>query len=355
MFKGYQNKSTTTPNVEVSAGIRPAQAFVTASYLPTVRFDKKVEAYKTISSGKVVAVDKGNFLVPAGLAIDLETALAQSFDVDGSALSLLAQLIAIEAGTPGTFGNVYSATDVTEGVKNFAGDTVTAGEPVVASMLKSGAIDYKTADPATAVSVVTGAGFSKPLGILPYDSWQQNGAGYGFGYTEGNPNSYTYTNFNLQASVGVLTRYYIELPVVANTSGLILPGQAVFEGTPELGLVTFNKNSNFIMLPAIADIALDTTDTYADAAVNAAVNAAIAEVNKYSGRVLGRVYFIDDEFPKDMLDWVRTWNPNGSGFTALDKAPGTATAGLPDMLSYAGVTDPAAAKMVRINVNIAGQ
>jgi len=352
--------ASTTPNIERSECIRPAQHYVPAAYLPNVRFDNKVGDWKVISYGKVVAQDVNGKLVPAGLAIDVVTAIANAYaDKDA--------FIAAKAN----FGNVYTQNDVDDGKKNFAGDAVTVNEPVVASFFAS----YNAAS-------TLNNPIGKPTGIAPYDVWKGSGAGQ-----DGNPIDYTYTNYNLQTGASILTRYFIELPVVANTSGLILPGMTVFEGTPSYGLVTFNKNSNFcplsaMSISAISDPANITASAFAagtggaptDAElkaefdrvsgavdtllasmatnVNAKIDLVESYVNNTLGSVLGKVLFIDSTFPKDFLEYVKTYLPNVTSLTALDKAPGTATAGLPDNITYAGITTATNAKVVRINVII---
>lgn len=315
------NLGATTPNVEKSQGTRPSQHYMPASYLPLVRYDNKLDDYKVISLGKVISADSKNYVVPAGLAIDIEYAIANSGDLTDKA-----DFITETAN----FGSVYSDTDVTAGVLNALGDVVTAAEPVVAS--------FFTAYEAAGVQLTF---VGDALGIAPYDIWRQNGAGYGTDYEAGNPASYNYTNWNPQQGLSILTRYFIELPVVSDASDVIYPGLAVFEGTPAIGgLVSYNNESNFVMQAAISDVG---------AVLVADINAMIAEVNANNGRVLGKVYFVDDHFPKDYLEYVRTWDA-GAGATGTANVPGSATNGLPDALSYAGETDPSTAKMVRINL-----
>lgn len=331
-FKRYdQNFSNFTPNFEVSEGIRIAEAFQFASYLPLVRFDKRTGDYKVVSGGKVLAVDSNNYVVPAGLALDIQTAIADG-DFDGCK-------------------NLYSVTDVNEGVKNFAGRAVTANEPVVKSFFdlsEEGAIP-------SAATLIHSVG--KPIGVAPYDGWRQNGAGL-----EQNPIDYTYTNWNLQESTTVLTRYYIELPVITDASKVAFPGMTVFVGAPKPGdLVTFDALSNLVVASPLAASAFEAGVAGAptDAELKAEVDRVTSALNNLHGNVLGRVTYIHDKWPKDYLQWVKTWNPNITRSAAdttgvLDKAPGSATAGLPDILTYAGVSDPTKAKIVRINLVIAG-
>ena len=319
---------STTPIVEKSAGVRPAQVYKPAPYLPLIRFDKMIGEYKVISTGKVLAVDKNGYLVPAGLAIDIETAIAGAYANKAAFIAATAQ-----------FGHVYSATDVTEGLTNFVGDAVTAGEPVVASFFA-----------AYAGNGVQNNTVGSPVGIAPYDAWRNNGAGQ-----DNNPADYRSQNWNPQAGLSILTRYFIELPVVANISSVLFPGLAVYEGTVKNGdLVTFNKNSNFVTVTPVA--ASTFTAVVPGAPTNGELdtefNRIITGFNNLQGKILGKVLFVDTAFPKDYLQYVRTWNPNITNMTDLDKAPGTSTAGLPDNLTYAGVSDPTQAKVARVNILI---
>jgi len=320
-------EGSTTPNIEKSEGVRVAQHFVGASYLPVVRFDAKMNDWKVISYGKVIATDKNNEIVPAGLAIDIDYALANAATLT-NASDFLADT--------SSFGNVYSASDVQLGARNFAGDLVVAGEPVVASF-------FAGSDAGAALNNTVGA----PLGMMPYDLWRPNGAGF-----KNNPINYRFRNWNPQQGSSILTRYFIELPVVSNLSQVVFPGLTVFEGSSVKGgdMVTFTKHSNYAVLPSVSDIALSTSDTYADAAVNTAVNTALTEINNANKRSLGRVYFVDTDFPKDFLNYVRTFKADVNPSKATDAVPGSSTSGLPDNLTYAGQTDPNTAKLVRLNL-----
>lgn len=320
-FKGYDlNHSIATPNLEISEGIRPAQHFVVAPYLPVQRFDKKEQEWKVISHGKVVSIDSSNYVVPAGYAIDIDTA-----NTLGSA--------AWTTGNAGSYKNVYTQSDIDEGIKNAAGNTPAVGEPVVKSYFTG------TSDTSGLGTQVIKVGF--PLGMLAQDAWKQNGAGYGVGYGAATSDAYTFSNFSLQQGVTILTRYFIELPVVSGTSGVVLKGITTFDiaanGAPVVGgMVSFDANSNFVMAPALA------TNTVA---------ALASSVDNAIGRNLGRIFFVDNQWPKDYLELVKSYAPNTtiSGL-AINKVPGQSTAGLPDNLWLAGVSDPATAKTVKINV-----
>lgn len=329
--KSHLPTGITTPNIEKSMGVRPSQFYVVANYLPLVRFDDQVNDYVVISYGKVVARDNSGFLVPAGLAKDVETAVAGGYTDKNAFVAATA-----------SFANVYTSTDVQEGVKNAAGDDVVAGEPVVASFFEG----YD----ATASQNVT---ISSPLGVVAQNAFRQNGAGYGNGYTSGNPVNYRNTNWNLQAGVVVLTRYFIELPVVADLSAVKLPGMVVFEGTPNMsGLVTFTAHSNFTSLSPLASssFAAASAGNPTDEELKAEFDRIIGWANDTAQNVIGRIYFMNDQYPQGMLDYVRTYDADVDGVKAYEYPAGMSTSGLPQSLYAAGVSDPTQAKTVRINL-----
>ena len=61
--------------------------------------------------------------------------------------------------------------------------------------------------------------------------------------------------------------------------------------------------------------------------------------------IIGQVWKVETGFPKDYLDRVRTAY---QGLGVLDKMPGSASAGLPDTITYAGGT--ALKGVIRINL-----
>lgn len=321
----------TTPNIEKSMGVRPSQLYVVAPYLPLVRYDDQVNDYVVISYGKVVARDSSGYLVPAGLAKDIEAAISGGYTDKAAFIAATSH-----------FANVYTATDVQEGVKNAAGDDVTAGEPVVASFFEG----YD----ATAAQNVT---VSSPLGVVAQNAFRQNGAGYGNGYTSGNPVNYRNTNWNLQHGVVVLTRYFIELPVISDLSTITLPGMVVFEGTPDMsGLVTFTAHSNFTSLSPLSAsaFAAAAAGSPTDEELKAEFDRIINWANDAAKNVIGRIYFMNDQYPQGFLDYVRTYDANVDGVKAYEQPAGMSTSGLPQSLYAAGVSDPTQAKTVRINL-----
>ena len=315
-FKKYDHISRITPNTEISEGVRPADNFIPASYLPLVRYDKKLEDWYVISAGKVVAVDSNNRVVPAGLLKDIQAAIAAGDVNDASVI------------------NAYTQTDVDEGVHNAAGNLVTAGEKVVASFFPSDDAHVAHGLGEAGTDRIT---VSKPLGIAPYNFFRWNGAG-----PDNNPMDYAYTNYNMQSGIAILTRYYIELPVVSTLNNVAFSGMAVFKGAAVPGaLVTYDAYSNFV--PA-GDITVA-----ADGTTGAAIAADLqTELNEREGTILGRIYMVDKVWPKDYMDRVKTWEVDG--FTTTDKTPGSATNGMPDTLSYSGGDKESTPAVVRINL-----
>jgi hypothetical protein len=324
-----------TPNIEISEGIRPAEELWPASYLKLVRFDKYLEDYYVVSAGKVVALDSNGNLVPAGLK--LQAALYKTtWDATNGNLGAnrTAARAAVDAMTGMTAGaGVYDANDVSPtgsgvAVNGATGNDVVAGEYVVENFFTAvtdgGAkrvIDLVTADLDDADSNLTQVLFvSNPIGIAPYNYFRWAG-GDGF-----NPSSYNHHNYNMQHRSAVLCDYYIELPRIDDKSLIQFAGLSVVFDS---GLTL--RAGDFLGFDASSDMIAVDVDT-----TPASVNWA---------QIIGQVLKVDTTFPKDYLDRVRTAY---SGLGVLDKMPGSASAGLPDNISYAGGT--ALKGVVRINL-----
>lgn len=282
-FKTYNERGHITPNFEYSEGIRPAGQYMPAPWLPAVRFNQFFEEFFVLSGGKPVAMDSTGHLVPAGLRLEAE-AYKTAFDGSGVAAADAQAVVR------------YTADDVARGLRNAAGNLVVAGEPVVKSLFNlSGA---------TAVPVIT---ISRWVGIAMYNY---------FGHPGGdgeNPARFNTHNFNLQNKVGFLCDYVIQVPVVLN--------QGVYDSAPFKGMgamiatavrpgefVSYDRNSNFVTIGY--DVGANDM-----------------------GAIVGQVLSVDTDFPKDLLDKVRT---QYNGFGELEKMPGSATGGKPDVLTYSG-------------------
>lgn len=371
--KQWDHVGTITPDIEISEGIRPAEEFKPAAWLPVGRFDKHYEEYFVVSAGKAVALDNDGRVVPAGYSIG-------TTEIDYTDADVEAGTINVATGAAVTQAEADAAAFAVSTVANFMGRT---GE-------------------AMAVSA--------PIGIAPYNYWQWAG-GDGF-----NPSQYRKHNHNLQHQVAVLCDYYIELPLVP----LVQAAAALGAGTKDasLNIVDFAN--------AMADIAKNTPRTplvfsegvgapgdvatrfvdevasrasilaagdyyvdYATGIVSAYGTGAIGATDyelayyKYAAGsapstyacaigdlqpgdfvkfdadsnmvvadvaggdsfdvVIGQVLARDSRFPKDALDRVRTAY---AGLGVENQMPGSANGGFPTNISYSG----AANTVVRINL-----
>ena len=166
--RGYER---TRGLLEVSEGQRPAVEYKPAQYLPVVREDRNLEDWVVVEAGRIVAVD------PSG------------------------DLVLCNGGAAQTL--TYTANDI--------GITVDIDD--------AGHDTYVTAAGTSSASV---AG-NKPIGVAPYDYYQNLNAGFGgTGATK-------YLNYQWQDKVAVLCDYLVEVPVLATTdaSGAIAAGDLV--------------------------------------------------------------------------------------------------------------------------------
>ncbi len=326
--KKWDHVGNMTPNVEISEGIRPAEELAPASYLKLVRFDKYLEDYYVVSAGKVVALDSDGNVVPAGLALQAAIYKTAWDDENGNlGTNRQAGRDAVD-GMAGHLAGmaVYDGADVspvgsTVAVKGHTGNDVVAGDYMVENLFEvvtqangtQRVIDMVVADEDDAdqnlADVVT---ISDPIGIAPYNFFRWAG-------DASNPANYVHHNYKMQHQVAVLCDYYIELPRIDDKSLIAFDGLAVlFDSgltlTPGTFL-TFDTASDMVAGGS------DCTD------------------------IIGQAWVIDSAFPKDYLDRVRTAY---QGLGTLDQMPGSANAGLPDNIAYAGGT--AVKGVVRINL-----
>ena len=370
--KQWDHVGSITPDIEISEGIRPAEEFKPAAWLPVQRFDKYYEEYFVVSAGKIVALDNDGRVVPAQFATS--TVEIDYADAD------------VEAGTI----NVATGTAVTQAVADAAAFAVST----VSDFMGSGA--------AMAVSA--------PIGIAPYNYWQWAG-GDGF-----NPAQYRNHNHNLQHQVAVLCDYYIELPLVP----AVQSAAALGEGAKDASLniadfanamadiatntdrtpVTFAEGAGapgdvatrFVNEVATRADIISTGDYYITSAGVVSVyatgtvgatdytivyykyvtggsvstyacatgdvqpgdfvmfddnsNMVTADVSGGTDKfdvVIGQVLARDSRFPKDALEKVRTAY---AGLGVEKQMPGSANGGVPHNISYSGAADT----VVRINL-----
>jgi hypothetical protein len=183
--RGYERNSNLVREfLEISDGIRPALELRPAQYLPTKYQDHYLNDYVVITAGTIVAVDASGDLVNA----------------NGGASQAI----------------TYTSNDV-----GLTVDFEANGHDAYVSGAK------------TTTAKMPG---NKPIGIAPYDYFQNiNG-----GFDSANPTGLTkYTNYQIQDKVAVLCDYLVEVPVKSGVDA---------SGTVNVGdLVQSDANGGFIL------------------------------------------------------------------------------------------------------------
>jgi len=189
--RGYERNSNLTRHyLEISQGVRPAIVARPAQYLPVKVQDQYLNDWVVISAGTIVSCD------PSG------------------------DLIWANGGQNHTI--TYTANDV--------GLTI--------DITANGRDSYVTAAATSASGLLP----NKPIGVAPYDYFQNLNQGY----DSASPGGLTkYTNYQIQDKVAILCDYLIELPVRGDTSA---PGANDSSGVITCGdLVQPNENGAFVL------------------------------------------------------------------------------------------------------------
>lgn len=189
--RGYERNSNLTRHyMEISQGIRPAIEARPAQYLPVKVQDQYLNDWVVISAGTIVAID------PSGELVWANGGLYTSI--------------------------VYTSNDV--------GITV--------DVTANGRDSYVTAAATSASGMLP----NKPIGVAPYDYYQNINQGY----DNASPQGLTrYTNYQIQDKVAILCDYLIELPVRPDASA---PGANDSSGVIKAGdLVQPNTNGAFVL------------------------------------------------------------------------------------------------------------
>lgn len=382
--KRFDDWGKVTPQVEISEGIRPAQAYLPAPYLPTVRYNEHYRDYFVISAGTPVALDSNGFVIPAGLALQFQN-ITKSTGVN----------LATTAGL-----TTYSATDVTLGIKNALGETCEAGEPVIAAMLgisNAGGEDWTSEDTrldddtnvVLALTPAIGFATADMWLLSSYGSWSPSAAtlagaaaeALAFYAAESSPYLMKYHNYELQGPVGITTRAYIEVPVVTVASafttadtplfGGIARGAAITGGTIWHGNIFFPGVSvgYDVYSRYVPTLAATVSTEVSGSAITAAnfidvansagttdeeVETALMQYHAGLSTICGRCLWYEplSVYPKDYLGHVRTAY-NVTGFNAIDRMPGSANGGYPDNVAYAASSATISSSIVgvaRINL-----
>ena len=279
-----------TPDNKLSEGIDSVERHMPAPWLPLVRYDTKFKTHVVISSQKAVAfatdASGAQYIVPAGLALDLAAAVTAGGDSTGAKTK-------------------YTVEDVKNGVKNAKGDDVTDGEAVVASFFDGS----------------TQKVFVSPFcGINNYNIFRHPG---GDGV---NPTLYNAYNYNPQPTISYNMDYAFQYAMVKDNTEYVkapLTGISAFVGDKAMAgqFITYDANSNFVL--AAEDF------TYGD-----------TPVERIVGQVSKVVTFFDPATGAktnnsfNHLDKVVNLSPfeNKSG---LNSMPGLDTKGMTAKIHYA--------------------
>lgn len=367
--KEWDHVGSITPDFEISEGIRPAEEFKPAAWLPVGRYDKHYEEFFVISAGKIVALDDEGRVVPAGLLAANAVSYTQD-DVDSGTVDI-------------STGAACNAASITN--SPYTIDT------------------YRV--------------ISKHIGVAPYNYWQWAG-GDGF-----NPAQYRKHNHNLQHQVAVLCDYYVELPLVplvqsaedlgigvidagganiydfptigtdlakntartpmvfgvgatvtvpaisgpdrfldevASRAGILVAGDYYIDYTT--GIISvygtaaqsddFNEAADYNVIAYTYAAGASAPSTYASALGNLVPGEFVMTDNDsnyivWNGtnveEIVGQILAVDTRFPKDALEKVRTAY---EGLGVEKQMPGSANGGVPANISYSG----AANAVVRVNL-----
>lgn len=351
---------TMVPNVEFCPTEYPRLHAHVAPYLPLQLFIEKHNEYYVVLQGKVVALDSMGFIVPAGYAIEQETAEGLTNFGTGN--------VDFTSGNADADFIRYSAADVANGVKNSRGVAVVLNEPVVYSMIRKGGVVLQAySDSDTTVDCNGAMTFAVTIGDhigCASGSWLRTsmdtisraanahlfntGAATGMEARKAEDDGTLERNEHWRLQMEpktVRTNYCLVLPVVDEYDPLI-EGQmvAVADDITDFvrgARVTFDRDSNIVVAEpdAVTVGSLAGNDAADLVVVQAAIDATLASLKKYHNRIVGQVIKIDTRHPKSLLDKVKTrWDASIPGFEALDRMPGSATDGYPDNMHKAQST-----------------
>ncbi len=180
--KQYDHTGYVVPETEHSESQYPAAELKPAAWLPVLRYDKKVEEYTVVAAGKVVAVDKQGYVVPAGMKLAFEVA------VGSTALTYTSN--DYDTGT----------IDLTTGISYAVNGTTTYTQTQLTTALRALGRIRATEDARDFIS--------EPVGYARYSYWQWCG---GDGW---NPALFRRHNHSLQHQVAIGTDKVLEAPLV---------------------------------------------------------------------------------------------------------------------------------------------
>jgi hypothetical protein len=360
------------PNVRICPSERPRLDTGPAPYLPLQFENDRHDEFYVILTGKVVALDDRGFIVPAGLAYQLQ---------------ILEDDMAVQAGLGATMDLStartpeldllwrYDATDVANGVVNARGEVATLNEPVVLSFITwlSGAVQQRVQyDESVALGAASTAipldnpptpvrtfDIGRHIGFAPYSMLRAASDVMERALNENelhpaaasgpealkpySPTQLRNLAWELQNKVTVLVaNECMEYPVAADRTGVLLEGQVIAIGAMadfvNGGYVTFDHESDIVPVTNTCLAVSQGTPDWSAVGAAADALASIAMLDLMN-RIVGQVVRKSTRYPSSYLDKVRTrWETSIQGFDGLDRMPGTATSGYPWHMHTAGST-----------------
>ena len=106
------------PNFEHSDGIRPHISGAPAPWLPVQYYDKWYECWISIMAGKIVGLTRDEWLVPAGLKLDWNAAAGGDTVITYTANDVAELVYDITTGAPVTAATFYTKTQVTTALRS---------------------------------------------------------------------------------------------------------------------------------------------------------------------------------------------------------------------------------------------
>lgn len=390
------------PNFEHSEGQRPHLHGAPAGWLPTVYYDKHYEVYITVMAGKIVALTRDEGIVPAGLKVDWAAAGAGDTVLTYTATDVTELVTDLTTGVAVTAATSYTKTQVTAALRlrglidNAEDCDAYISKPigVAAHCMYAWAFYNTDGDALSRRNFAIDAKFHNfymqhKVAVLcdyvvrlPHVPVTQTLAGMGAALTGttlvfGGGNLFSATNAKAATRYSALTgtnfiayacanqplaRNTAQTPLSADNAGLLVrrrsgPDALTTAGDYyvdyDAGVFFFYVNGG-ATVPAIVNGTAITVFHYSSAPATVSdyvsavgdikpgsflecdvnsnfVASASESIQDVMGQALTAVYH-----PRDYLDRVKTaWD----NFGVLDQMPGTASAGLPDNITYSGASD----------------
>ena len=399
VHRRWDHVGNLVPNFEHSEGARPHIHGAPAPWLPVGYYDKHFEVYMTIMAGKLIALTRDEWVVPAGLRLGFAGA---GTVLEYTAADVTEQVIDLGTGSAVTAAKTYTAAALTTalrarglvGAAETAANYVSRPIGVAAQCMYSWAFAV-TSEDLSRSNFAIDAKFhnfymqSKVAVLCDYalrlPHVPREAAAEAIGAVQAGPAVFGSGNLYASATVAALTRYsgltntnYLayftdnypiatsteQTPMAASSTTLLGRLRSSPEALTQAGDYFVDKEVGvlffYVLGGAVAPAHVSGTLDYYHYALaplsanmsdyvsavgdiapgafletDADSNFAAVTVNTTFRDIMGQA-LTSVRHPKDYLDRVNTAY---EGFGVLDQMPGTASRGLPDNITYAGASD----------------